>query len=501
MAIRTKKHPTAQDVEVYRAWLAGRSAYERFGLLYWNDPVRFCRECVTWREGEFLTDYQDQALRNLAAHHRESVRGPHGLGKTVVASLATLWFALTRDAMGVDWKIPTTASSWHQLAAYLWPEIHKWHGRLRWGRIGREALVEGDELLERAIKLPSGQASAMAARDHTKMEGAHASEVLVIFDEAKTIPAVTWDAVEGIFSTGNCHALAISTPGEPSGRFYDIHSRRPGYDDWHVDHVTVEEAIRAGRVSEAWVDARRLQWGEASAVFLNRVLGQFASSSEDNVIPLAWVEAAVERWHEWKDGGRPTPALTCVGVDVGRSGPDLSVLALRHDDIIAELRESSRSDTMHTTGVTAGVIEQGGYAVVDVIGIGAGVVDRLREMSRAVVGFNAAERSEKHDRSGELSFANKRAEVWWGMRERLDPDFNSTVCLPPHDLLIGDLTSPRWRVLSGGKILVEAKDDIKKRLGRSTDHGDAVVQSFYVPPTAPQTFIVTYEDDSQISPY
>lgn len=490
------------DREAIARWADGLTDYQRFGLVYHDDPRGFARDCVAWGAGGGLTHYQSTALGNLATFNRESVRGPHGLGKTVTAALAVWWFVLTRDALGQDWKVPTTASSWHQLSKYLWPEIHKWHRALNWNRIGRGPLVEGDELLDGAIKMVTGQASAMASNDHAKMEGAHADEVLVVFDEAKTIPAPTWDAVEGVFSTGNCYALAISTPAEPVGRFYEIHSRRPGYEDWHVDHVTVADAIAAGRVSEEWVNARRRQWGDQSAVFLNRVMGEFASSEEDNVIPLSWVEAAVERWHAFMDSEQALGPLTCIGVDVARSGSDLTVMAPRYGEVISELRESSQADTMSTTGKVAGVLEaHAGYAVVDVIGIGAGVVDRLREEGHPVIAFNAAERSEKTDRSGELHFANKRAEVWWGMRERLDPAFNPTVCLPPHDLLIGDLTAPKWRVLSGGKILVEAKADIKKRLGRSTDHGDAVVQSFYVPPPVEETYFVTWEDNTEISPY
>jgi hypothetical protein len=115
---------------------------------------------------------------------------------------------------------------------------------------------------------------------------------------------------------------------------------------------------------------------------------------------------------------------------------------------------------------------------VDVIGIGAGVVDRLRELGCTVIPFNAAAATQVRDRSGELGFANLRAAAWWSLREMLDPANGIGVALPPDDMLIGDLTAPHWRVLSGGKIKIESKDDIYKRLGRSTDDGDAVVMAF-----------------------
>lgn len=98
------------------------------------------------------------------------------------------------------------------------------------------------------------------------------------------------------------------------GRFYDIHSRKPGYEDWTVRHVTLGEAIKAGRISPDWAEQRKRQWGEDSAIYQNRVLGEFAASDEDAVVPLAWVEAAVERWHAWNDAVRGRAS----GVGCGR---------------------------------------------------------------------------------------------------------------------------------------------------------------------------------------
>ena len=137
-------------------------------------------------------------------------------------------------------------------------------------------------------------------------------------------------------------------------------------------------------------------------------------------------------------------------------------------------------ETTSTTGAVKGLIRKhGGVAVVDVIGIGAGVVHQLREKKVAVIPFHAAEHSRHTDRSGELGFVNMRAAAWWGMRERLDPAFGATIALPPDDELTADLTAPRRLPLtSGGKIQIEGKDAIRARLGRSTDAGDAAVQAF-----------------------
>jgi hypothetical protein len=450
-----------------------RRLHRTFKTKYRDDPIAFIFDCIKWQKGEEPADYQIETVSQLPQKRRVSVRGPHGLGKTALASWVILWFALTRE--DEDWKIPTTASAWRQLTKFLWPEIRKWSRRLDWEKIGRDQFDERTELLSLSIKLRTGEAFALASDNSVMIEGAHAANLLYIFDESKAIPNQTWDSAEGAFSTGDAYWLAISTPGEPNGRFYDIHRRAPGYEDWWVKHVSLADAIAAGRISEQWAAQREVQWGQKSAAYINRVLGEFATSEEDSIISLSLVEAANERWHEWAESGREGK-FQCVGVDVGRGG-DKSVYAKRFDWAIDELLRSNEKDIMPVAGRTKGIIDKhGGYAHVDVIGIGAGVVDRLREQGVEVRPFNSSEKTSFRDQSGELGFTNKRSAAWWNMRELLQTE---PVALPPDDLLIGDLTAPKWRVMSGGRIQVESKDDIKKRIGRSTDDGDAVVMAFF----------------------
>jgi hypothetical protein len=465
------------------------------GTTRWlHDPVAFAQQAIIWPPGHQLTPYQAEILGQLPIRQRVAVRGPHGLGKSCANALAILWFAVTRDAAGIDWKCPTTAGAWRQLEHYLWPEVHKWARRLRWDLLGRPPFNERNELLSMNLKLRHGAAFAVASDQPALIEGVHADSVLYVFDESKSIIPGTFDAAEGAFSAAQPHglpealALAQSTPGEPAGRFYEIHKRTPGLEDWWVRHVTLDEAVAANRVSGDWAAQRGRQWGTSSALYQNRVLGEFASSDEDGVIPLAWVDQAVERWRTWDTAGRPDPGSPrVVGVDVARSGADRTVLALRHAWTVAELRRYHLEDTMATTGRVRGILDAWGArpghrdarASVDVIGIGAGVVDRLRELRLPVEAFNASEGTKRKDSSGELGFTNVRSAAWWAMRELLDPASGEPVALPPDDLLIGDLTAPHWRVLSGGRIQVESKDDIRKRLGRSTDSGDAVVQAYW----------------------
>jgi len=458
---------------------------------FYSDPVRFALECIDFGDSQEdgLTAYQKDILSSIPVNKRVAVRGPHGLGKSALSAIAVLWFALTRDDAGVDWKIATTAGAWRQLERYLWPEIHKWAKRIRWDRLNRGPFDERTELLSLNLKLTHGAAFAVASNKAELIEGVHADSVLYVFDESKAIPSSTFEAAEGAFSGAaaeglpEAFALAASTPGEPNGMFYDIHARKPGLEDWTPRHVKLEEAIAAKRISQQWADQRKSQWGENSAVYNNRVLGEFYSSDEDGVIPLAWIEAANERWREWDENGRPfSDGQMTVGVDVARSGTDKTIMAIRFGDIVTDLREFNRQDTMVTTGQVKGILDgnPGMSAVVDVIGIGAGVVDRLREQKMPVEAFNASASSSKKDSSGELGFVNARAASWWRLRDLLDPSKGSKLMLPVHDRLTGDLTAPHWRVMSGGKIQVESKDDIRSRIGRSTDYADAVVMAFWV---------------------
>ena len=448
--------------------------YSAFKQKYWSDPAGFVHDCIRFKDGESAVDYQTDVLAQIPKQGRVSVRGPHGLGKTAMAAWMVLFFALTRD--GEDWKIPTTASAWRQLTKFLWPEIRKWARRLRWDVIGRPPFEERTELLSLSIKLSTGEAFALASDQSDLIEGAHADHLLYIFDEARVIPESTWDSAEGAFATGQCFWLAISTPGEPQGRFYNIHRRGTGYTDWWTRHVTLDEFVASGRQNEKWAAQRAEQWGESSAVYQNRVLGEFASSEEDGVISLSWVEAANNRWHEWVEAGKPGE-FTCVGVDVGRGG-DKSVYALRFGNVIGDLRSSTERDVMLVAGRTVGILTANdGYATVDVIGVGAGVVDRVREQGFTVRSFNAGNKTSARDSSGELGFADKRSAAWWNLRELLQ---DGLVALPPNDDLTGELTSPKWRVMSAGRIKVESKDDVRRRIqGRSTDHADAVIQAFW----------------------
>ena len=485
---------------------------------YMYDPVAWAYDMVNW-EDDGLTDYQEEILAAIPQYKRVCVRGPHGLGKTTTAAIAMLWFANTRDML--DWKIPTTASAWRQLEKFLWPEVHKWARRLKWDKLGRRPYNSRTELMTLNLRLKTGQAFAAASDVPELIEGAHADHLFYLYDESKAISAETFNASEGAFSgagrdtVAEAYALAISTPGEPNGRFWEIQTRKPGYEDWHVIHVPLERVIKAGRISREWAEQRARQWGVESAVYQNRVLGEFATADADSVVPLSWVEAAQERWRDRFDADHRRrkgldsdtellPEYTCSSCDPARSGEDKTTIAVRFGRVIREIRDYTQADSMSTVGVLKGAHtaagEGTGYVAVDVIGIGGPMVDKLVEDGIDVFPFNAAGKTEQVDITGELGFVNQRSAAWWTMRELLDPVNQFSIELPPNDMLVGDLTAPHWRVTSGSRIQVETKEDLRKRLGRSTDYGDAVVMAFALIPE-PEEQVVYYDDYVRISPY
>lgn len=491
--VRTGDITALREVRDAIRTVRGRKNARRV-MRYMYDPVGWSRDCIAWEPGEGLTAYQDDVLGAIPAHRRVAVRGPHGLGKTAQAAIAVLWFATTREAAGIDWKVIMTASAWRHLSVYLVPEIRKWAKRIRWAQVGREPFSERTELLALNLKLKNGAATPVASNKPELIEGAHADSLFYLIDEAKIVPDGTWDAIEGAFSGGRtdgppgqlpeAFAFAISTPGPPAGRFYDIHRRAPGLEDWHVRHVTLAEAITAGRISQAWAEQRARQWGRDSAMYANRVEGEFHASDEDSVIPLAWVEAAVERWHAWDQAGRPDPGgRRFTGVDVARAGGDSTVLAHRHGVTITHLETHDREDTMQTTARVQAVTGEAGQAVpvVDSMGVGGGVVDRLRELGVPVLAYTGAAKTAARTRDGEWGFTNVRSAAYWRMRELLDPAYESEIMLPPDDELLADLTAPMWDTTTGvpPRIRVEPKEDLVKRMGRSPDKGDAVVMAYW----------------------
>jgi len=467
LALLNEAHMLQQELDARRSRTEGKKHQH-----YAATPADWLRECIDWPPGTGYAPYQSRALTMLAEHGRLAVRGPRGMGKTTTDALTVLWFATTRSALGLDWKILTTAGTHRHLSENLWPEIHQWSRRLT-GIY--KPLILDKELLKATIYLPHGHAySAVAARPDF-IEGAHADELLVLIDEAKAVGDTIFHALEGTLTgeTGQ-YVLATSTPGPPAGMFYDIARGRA--DGWATLHVTIEDAISAGRVSQKSVDNRAKLFGADSAVYRQQVLGDFAADDENAVIPLAWVEAST------CNDAAETTGKHILGVDVAAGGADSSVIAERWGNTITKLHTLQGQNTTALIAKIQELATPETVIVIDVAGVGAGVGDRADELGLNVRKYTGAAGSKRKDATGIYGFANTRAAAYWHLRELLDPQNDACISLPESSLLVADLTTPTMREPATGtppKRRMEQKDQLVARMGRSPDTGDAVVMAFW----------------------
>lgn len=211
----------------------------------------------------------------------------------------------------------------------------------------------------------------------------------------------------------------------------------------------------------------------------------FPKVSEDVLIPYEWVELANERYKELQEEGFEPKKKCRLGVDVAGMGRDASVLAPRYGNYVAEFEvhnSAGVADHMHVAGMTVNYLKQkGAKAFIDTIGEGAGVFSRLRELNyQNAYSCKFSEGTKNlHDVTEVYTFANMRAYLYWAVRDWLNPKNGFQPALPPNDLLMQECTEIHWKFSSSGDIIMEAKDDIKKRLGRSPDYFDALANTFY----------------------
>ena len=220
--------------------------------------------------------------------------------------------------------------------------------------------------------------------------------------------------------------------------------------------------------------------------------GDFTTGQEDDawqVVPSEWVRAAQRRWvkhpaHRILHSNEPYnssyfPQMTSMGVDVSRGGQDESIIARVYDREFFDTLECIPGHFVPDgPSLGAEVLKlRKNYAPVhvDAIGVGTSVVDWLDGQNIQVEPVTGNSKSTMRDASGVFKYRNRRAEIYWEFRQALDPKGGSRVCLPPDGQLLADLCAPRYKIGEGNVIQIESKDDLKKRLGRSPDKGDAVV--------------------------
>jgi len=426
---------------------------ERFGS-YRGDPVGFVRMEL----GAHPEPYQERILQAAEEAPRLAWRAAHGVGKTTLLSWILLWWLLTRPFSRVLILAPAFE---RQVGRYLLPEVKKWV-RNAPNPLPVKVRANTVEILgfER-----EWFALGVQATDPTMVEGGHAESLCVLADEAKGLDSEVVAALHGTQTDvkGDRMYFLASVPGGPSGPFYDVFHK--GSRLWETFHTSAEDSAQ---VSRAWVEERREEWGAGSPLYVSRVLGEFPEEEEGTLFRLSDLEAAVDRSLEAPEG-----AGLAFGVDVARFGGDRSALAVWRGPALLSLTTQQGMDVMEVASWVASEInrQRPGTVRVDEIGIGAGVVDRLRQLGHrnveAVSVSRSASKPELH--------ANLRAEMFWKLREALE---KGEVGLLGDEKLLAELSAIRYSFTASGQIRLEKKEETKKRVGHSPDLADAVALGF-----------------------
>lgn len=438
-------------------------------------PVLFVREVL----GIEPDEWQLTVLRAYGRGERRiSIRACHGPGKTAVAAWLVLYQMLTRYPQ----KTVATAPTASQLMGALVPEVKMWAKKLPPALLDLLDIKSEGMYLRSAPEASYFEARTARAEQPEALAGVHSEHVLLVADEASGVPDIIFEAAAGSMSGQHATTLLLGNPVRSSGFFFDTHHKLR--DMWFTVHVSHADSPR---VTDDFVRDIARRYGENSNAYRIRALGEFPLADDDTIIPFELIETAQRR-----DIVVPSNPSMVWGLDVARQGQDSCVLVKRsriHVD--PRILAWQGRDTMETSGRVKAewdktpAHERPDEILVDVIGIGAGVVDRLRELRLPARGINVAETatlSEKYrNLKTELWF---RAAEWLGGRDvKLPKSCACDVCdggvVDDHvAMLTEEMAAQRFGYTSNGKQLAHPKDEMKKILRRSPDVADAFVLTF-----------------------
>lgn len=442
---------------------------------YKRDPVSWARDTL----GSALWARQRAVMESVRDNPRTAVPSCHSTGKSHVAAATVCWW-LSVHAPGTAFVI-TTAPTGAQVKGVLWRYINKMHKRGKLpGRVNLTEWYIDGELVALGRK--------PADHDPTALSGFHAPHILVVIDEGSGVAASIWDALSTLGAGGHARILVIGNPDQPVGEFATVckpgsgwNVIRIGYRDtpaWTGEDVAPE--VLASLISPEWVEDRRKRWGEKSAMFQAKCEGRFpAQGSPFAIIPHDMATAC--RYLELPEG-QPHEA----GVDVGAGG-DLTVVRERRGPRAGRFVEFTDSDPMRTVGRILEALRDWGVrkVKVDGTGIGWGIYGSLREaLTPEGVEVVSVKFGDGPGPGYEDRFLNLRARVWWdvGRENSRLKTWDLSAC---DDDTINELCAPEYVILdSRGKIKVEPKTEVIKRLGVSPDHADALLLAFWEPHSA-----------------
>jgi phage terminase large subunit len=363
-----------------------------------------------------------------------------------------------------------TAPAYHQIRNILWPEVSR---LFRGARFPIGGVLHKDPAS--GLELPHDRGIICISTDKPeRIAGLSGSNILFLVDEGSGFPDDLWEPIFGNMAGGG-RLLTTGNPTRTSGPFYEAFSS-PEF--WHLIRVSSENtpnvlegrAVIPGLATREWVEERRREWGEESAAYQVRVLGNFPTQADNAVIPLALAQAAQER-------EAPEDGPLVIGVDVARFGDDESVIQPRRGSKSWPAIVVHGMDTVQLAGKVRQTVDEltrpgeRPKLNIDEIGVGGGLVDVLKDRHPGwdVCGVNVAERATSD------GFSKLRDQLWFSCRDWLKEGGS----IPDDPKLFSELVAPTYSFDTQGRQKVESKDDIKKRLKRSPDRADALCLAVY----------------------
>lgn len=448
--------PSAPPAENFAAQKpVGSDPFAGFIAAYRHKPVEFVENVL----GAVPLEWQRELLTAAARGERRiSVRAGHGVGKSTSCAWLVIWHMVTRLPQKSVLTAPTAPQLFDALFAEVKAQIRKLPSFI-------QELF--DVTSERIVLKAAPESSFVSARTSSKerpeaLAGIHSEHVLLIADEASAIPEEIFEAAAGSMSGEHALTVLIGNPTRNSGLFYQTHHALKH--DWFTMHVNCEDIPF---VSRDFIKQIASTYGESSNAYRVRVLGEFSVAEDDTLIAAELVDSAILRDVAWDDG----PPLI-FGLDVARFGDDASVLLKRKGNIVTEIKLWRGLDLMQLTGAVVNEcnLDRPTEVCVDSIGLGAGVADRLRELGIPCRDVNVAESAAMNPTADRL-----RDDLWLQMRDWL----GQRNCKLPNDPdLRMDLVAPRFSFTSSGRLKLESKAELKKRLRRSPDRADALALTF-----------------------
>lgn len=423
-----------------------------------------------------LDDWQVEVFEALPGNDRVAMRACTGPGKTMVLAMAGWWRLACFADRGEHPKGAALSVTKDNLSDNLWPELAKWQNQSEF------LLAAFDWHRERICAKDHPETWFLSARSFAKdadadaigraLSGLHSKYPFILLDETGDMPTAVGRAADQIFTGNPSNALILQAgnPTSTTGLLYQVCNSLRG--QWHVVTITADpdDPRRTPRVSIEYAREQIATHGKDNPWVMATILGMFPPQGFNALMGIEEVETAMKRaltpdkW-EW--------AAKVLGVDVARFGDDRTVIFPRQGLIAMEPVVMRQVRTTDIAARCAKYFDDwgGDAAMIDDTGHwGHGVVDNLHTAGYKPFGIQF------HGAPVDQRYRNKRAEMWFEMADWV----KGGGMLPYIPELVAELTTPTY-TFSNGKIILEDKDQVKKRLGRSPDLADALALTFAMP--------------------